>query len=86
MIPVGVAVAALSPIASNAMLSTQPVEARGDDKQATPQSGITTQVMQYLKGDERHELLMKKSESGILFAQHSSHASHGSHGSHRSSR
>jgi len=88
MIPVGVAVAALFPIKSNAIAPTQPVAAsvNGQDKQATAQSGITMQVLQYLKGDERHELLMKTSEAGLLFAVHSSHASHGSHGSHRSSR
>lgn len=86
LVPVGVAAAALSPISTNATITIQPTNTKVDSKadQAVAQSGTKTHVMQFLKGDEKHELFMKKSEAGLLFAAHGSHASHGSHGSHRS--
>ena len=88
LIPVGVAAAALTPLSSNAALSIHPSNTKVDDeaKQMVASSGTTTHVMQFSRGDEKHELLMKKSEAGLVFSAHGSHASHGSHGSHRSGR
>ena len=88
LVPVGVAAAALSAVSSHATATIQPVSAKivGEGDQAVAQSGATAYVMQFLRGDEKHELLMKKSEAGLVFSAHGSHASHGSHGSHRSGR
>lgn len=88
LVPVGVAAAALSPLSSHATATIQPVNTKivGEGDQVVSQSGTTAHVMQFLRGDEKHELLMKKSEAGLVFSAHGSHASHGSHGSHRSGR
>ena len=89
LVPVGLAATAL--MANNAGATTQIKPVGSDEKssasQATPnveRDGTTTHIAQYLKGDEKHELLVKKSDVGLIFAAHGSHASHGSHGSHRS--
>jgi len=88
LIPVGLAATAL--MANNAgATQIKPIES--DEKSSSTQAnsnaerdGTTTHIAQYLKGDEKHELLVKKSDVGLIFAAHGSHASHGSHGSHRS--
>ena len=88
LIPVGLAATAL--MANNAgATQIKPIEAdeKGVSTQANSNAereGTTTHIAQYLKGDEKHELLVKKSDVGLIFATHGSHASHGSHGSHRS--
>lgn len=87
LIPVGAAVAALSPTSTNASIDTQShvvVDIVPEEKLGA--NNTTLHVMQYVKGNEKHELLMKKTDDGLLFAQHRSHYSHSSHGSHRSSR
>ena len=91
LIPVGLAATAL--MANNAGATTQIKPSESDEKSASTQSnsnaerdGTTTHIAQYLKGDEKHELLLKKSDSGLIFAAHGSHSSHSSHGSHRSGR
>lgn len=91
LVPVGLAATAL--IANNAGATTQSKPSESDEKSTLTQAnsnanrdGITTQIAQYLKGNEKHELLLKKSDAGLIFAAHGSHASHGSHGSHRSGR
>ena len=89
LIPVGLAATAL--MANNAGATTQMKPVESDEKSTASQAtsnterdGTTTHIAQYLKGDEKHELLVKKSDIGLIFAAHGSHASHGSHGSHRS--
>lgn len=91
LVPVGLAATAL--IANNAGATMQSKLVESDEKSAATQEnsikdrdGATTHIAEYLKGDEKHELLVKKSDVGLIFAAHGSHASHGSHGSHRSGR
>lgn len=91
LIPVGMAATALMANNAGAITQIKPIES--DEKSASTQinlnverDGTTTHIAQYLKGDEKHELLVKKSDIGLIFAAHGSHASHGSHGSHRSGR
>src|SRR3546814_2201006 len=42
------------------------------------------QKITYQINNGEHGLLMKRAETGVLYAYHQSHRSHGSHGSHRS--
>lgn len=91
LVPVSLAASALIVNSAGAMTQIKPVES--DEKSSASQAasnaerdGTTTHIAQYLKGDEKHELLVKKSDVGLIFAAHGSHASHGSHGSHRSGR
>ncbi|BDW12340.1 hypothetical protein PSHI8_24240 [Polynucleobacter sp. SHI8] len=89
LIPVGVATASL--FSSHANAISAPVTEKQDQKSASDDlkavnklDGVTTHVVDYQKNDEMHRLLMKKSESGVIFADHYSHSSHSSHRSHRS--
>jgi len=91
LIPVGLAATALMTNNVGAMTKNELTEP--DVKSATTpanlnaeRDGTTTYIAQYLKENEKHELLLKKSDAGLVFAAHGSHASHGSHGSHRSGR
>lgn len=91
LIPVGLAASALMANNAGAITQIKPIES--DEKGASTKTnsnaerdGTTTHIAQYLKGDEKHELLVKKSDIGLIFAAHGSHRSHGSHGSHRSGR
>jgi hypothetical protein len=91
LMPVGLAATAL--MANNAGAMTQTKSSVPDEKGSSAQvnpiaerDGTTTHIAQYLKGDEKHELLVKKSDLGLIFAAHGSHSSHASHGSHRSGR
>jgi hypothetical protein len=91
LIPVSLATSALISSSANAAINNnQPKAASKTSSDQSSEnltiSGTTTQVLHYLKGDEKHELFMKRSEAGLVFADHSSHASHGSHGSHGSHR
>jgi len=91
LVPVSLAATALMANNSGAMTQTKPsvpVE-KGSSTQSNTiaeREGKTTHIAQYLKDDEKHELLVKKSDVGLIFAAHGSHSSHGSHGSHRSGR
>ena len=91
LVPVSLAATAL--MANNAGAMTQTKSSVPDEKGSSTQAntiaereGKTTHIAQYLKDDEKHELLVKKSDLGLIFAAHGSHSSHGSHGSHRSGR
>ena len=91
LVPVGLAASAL--IVNNAEATTRTKPGTPDEKISSVQTnpslerdGALTHIGQYLKGDEKHELLLKKSDNGLIFATHGSHSSHGSHGSHRSGR
>ena len=91
LVPVGLAATAL--MANNAGAMTQTKSSVLDEKGSSAQvnsiaerDGKTTHIAQYFKGDEKQELLVKKSDLGLIFAAHGSHSSHASHGSHRSGR
>ena len=88
LVPVGLAAAAL--IANNAEAMNQTKSGVPEEKGSSAQAkkiaerdGTTTHIAQYLKDDEKHELLVKKSDIGLIFAAHGSHSSHGSHRSGR---
>jgi hypothetical protein len=88
LVPVGLAATAL--MANNAGAITQNKSSVPDEKGSSAQAntiaereGKTTHIAQYLKDDEKHELLVKKSDLGLIFAAHGSHSSHGSHRSGR---
>ena len=42
-------------------------------------------LLTYVRGDEQHQMLMKRDDSGTVLSYHRSHSSHSSHSSHRSS-
>jgi len=91
LIPVGMAATAL--MANNAGATSQIKPNVSNEKGSLTQAnsisyrdGATTHIAEFSKGDEKHELLLKKSDGGLIFATHGSHSSHGSHGSHRSGR
>jgi hypothetical protein len=91
LIPVGAAVAALTPVGVQAVSIPQQNADVALGHRTSPASGLQTsdpvfQTIQYLIGPEAHLLLLRQPASGILYAQHGSHSSHGSHGSHRSHR
>ena len=88
LVPVGFAATAL--VANNAAAMTQTKSSVPIDKVSSAQTnpiserdGATTHIAEFLKGDEKHELLVKKSDLGLIFATHGSHSSHGSHRSGR---
>ena len=91
LVPVSLAATAL--MANNAGAKTQIKPVNSDEASVVApansiakQEGVTTHIAQYVKDNEKHELLLKKSDSGLIFAAHGSHSSHSSHGSHRSGR
>lgn len=91
LVPVGLAATALMTNNAGATNQIKPTESGSGSaaSQSNPiaeRDGAITHIAQYLKGDEKHELLVKKSDVGIIFATHGSHSSHASHGSHRSGR
>lgn len=87
LIPVGAAVAALTPGGASAVVNQSGSVIRSQAPEASkPDMDSAVGKMMYQVGPEEHALLLKRSETGNLYAQHQSHASHGSHGSHVSHR
>lgn len=89
LVPVGVAVAALVSSQSHAALTSEPqaLLERGNLIGGVKDSKDTVlQELLYQLREEQHALLLIKSGSGIIYAQHRSHASHASHTSHVSHR
>ena len=86
LVPVVVAIAALI---STPSFATQQKTA-DVDHESSPIDAITLagnankQVVQMVRGNELHDLLLVKSDNGQTFAYHSSHSSHASHASHSS--
>jgi hypothetical protein len=81
LVPVGVAVAALLSTESGKAESKANVESK-DTANLTGVSVPSVNAQEeltYLKEDEYHKLLMRKSDNGMIFADHSSHSSHSSH-------
>lgn len=62
--------------------------------ESTPESNPTTaspsdtvlKTLQYISDTELHNLVLHKSDKGVLHAGHGSHSSHASHASHASHR
>jgi hypothetical protein len=87
LISVGSAVAALiagQASAKNEAVATARNSPQAPDALATSTLRDVVARLLYEIGSDRHALVLKKTETGGVYAQHSSHASHGSHGSHRS--
>jgi hypothetical protein len=84
LIPMAAATAAL--VGGPAVANTPPqLHAAASAK--TPiaaQPGDT--LLGYVRGDEQHQMLMKRDDSGTVMAYHQSHSSHYSHSSHASHR
>lgn len=85
LVPVAAAAAALSGEAT-ANLVQPPAKPDLQNPASVLHSDMSPQTKEsfYVKGDELHALMMRPSESGLVFAWHRSHASHSSHQSHRS--
>lgn len=79
------AYAALSPATALNDTSTEATMTGTTTHQTLPSTAIQTmsEFSVFDKGEE-YLFLMQRSESGVLFAAHSSHRSHSSHSSHRS--
>ena len=90
LIPVGAAVAALLPVGVQALPAPVQPDTTPGPSPLSVDNHLTAdpiiQTMQYLLGSETHALVLRQSDSGVVYAGHESHSSHASHGSHRSSR
>jgi hypothetical protein len=88
LVPVAAAAAALSGEASaNVPPQTSPETKSMDSIESVGTSAAQKNTeISYAKGDELHSLMMRRTETGQVFAQHMSHSSHSSHGSHQSHR
>ncbi len=86
LVPVGLAVAAISPAqASIDPTTTSTIVPSSNGTIGLNANDAIVQRLAYQLGTEEHSLLMKRTETGTLYAFHQSHGSHGSHSSHRSS-
>lgn len=91
LIPIGSAVAALLPVDSHALANASHTEKFPSDEKQTASLVKPVDLDQVIKqlsyttsSSEAHLLLVRRSNSGNLYAGHGSHVSHSSHGSHRS--
>jgi hypothetical protein len=94
LVSVGVALAALVPNIIGAKAAS--IEPRSSDSPLTPRlpgedikdtkqlKDSIVERLTYQTESEQHLLLLRKTASGNVYADHSSHGSHGSHGSHSS--
>jgi len=87
LVPLGTALAAIlakTPLASFASTVGPQGDVVGLGQESQKQTeGIFRRLVYQISGEE-HVLLLRRSPSGSVLADHSSHASHGSHGSHSS--
>ena len=90
LVPLGTAVAAIlskTPLASSANSVGPTGEVPGvknvEHESQKQTEGIFRRLVYQIRGEE-HVLLLRRSLSGRVLADHSSHASHGSHSSHSS--
>lgn len=87
LVPLSAAVAALGTAPAYASIETDATQNNMiQDAKMKASEGALIGVTSYLIGAEEHILLMKRSQSGVMYAAHGSHSSHSSHGSHRSHR
>ena len=86
LVPVAAAAAALSGEATANIV--EPAAAPGLQNLTPAENNTSPQAKEsfYVKNGELHKLMMQPSESGQVFAWHSSHSSHSSHNSHQSHR
>lgn len=88
LVPVVVAIAAL--ISTPSFATQQKTADVGHESSPIDAINLASdankKMVQIVRGNELHDLLLVKSDSGQTFAYHSSHSSHASHSSHYSSR
>lgn len=86
LVPVGLAVAVVSPAQANIDPTiTGVIAPSGDAASKLNSNDAVIQRLVYQLGSDEHSLLMKRTEAGAVYAYHQSHSSHSSHSSHRSS-
>jgi hypothetical protein len=86
LVPVATAAAALGGTASASVPPQIPTSKLQDSVATVDGARSSINELTYVKGDELHSLMMRRSEAGQVFAQHMSHSSHSSHSSHQSHR
>ena len=87
LISIASAVAAIAGTPVHASVPSEAVGAVAKVPSAASTDFIGT-LLTYVRGDEQHQMLMKRDDSGTVLAYHQSHSSHSSpssHSSHRSS-
>jgi hypothetical protein len=87
LLPVAGAIAALVSVPQNVEAAISPdagQSQKANDQVATSLSTSDGSVYQFARGNELHNLIVKRNEAGVMMSYHSSHASHASHGSHSS--
>jgi hypothetical protein len=84
LVPVAAAAAALSGEAAANVADSPSIPTAQNSVPAVRSTDPKMTESFYVKGDELHSLMMRPSESGQVFAWHTSHSSHSSHQSHRS--
>ena len=82
LITVATAVASITGAPAHASVPAQTADAAAK----TPSAASVGTVLTYVRGDEQHQTLMKRDDSGTVLAYHQSHSSHYSHSSHSSHR
>lgn len=85
LVPVGVALIAVSG-AQASVPTTITIQAPTAAKTSRFLGDPIVQSLSYEKLGEIHDLLMKRSDAGAIYAEHGSHSSHSSHSSHASHR
>lgn len=84
LVPVGVAITAISGVQASIPTAITIEAPTAAQTSRAPDDSIV-KSLSYDKAGETHDLLMKRSDAGAIYAEHGSHSSHSSHASHRSS-
>lgn len=84
LVPMGVAIAAVTGVQASTVPSITITSASSAETTRSPGDLIVR--LSYKKADQLHDLLMKRSDAGVIYAEHGSHSSHSSHSSHASHR
>ena len=84
LIPIASAVASIVTMPTHASVPAKVADTTAKTPSATSTHDLET-LLTYARGDEQHQMLMKRDDSGTVLAYHRSHSSHSSHSSHRSS-
>jgi hypothetical protein len=84
LIPVAAAAASLATSVGATVTPIASTPAPNASRPVAGEGSIGT-LLEYVRGDEQHLMLMQRDERGVVMAQHQSHSSHSSHSSHRSS-
>ncbi|WP_436294703.1 His-Xaa-Ser repeat protein HxsA2 [Variovorax sp. LjRoot178] len=86
LIPMAAATASLIGGAAYASAPAQVKQSANLPAASAATQGAGGLVLGYVRGDEQHQMLMKRDDSGTVLAYHQSHSSHYSHSSHASHR